>query len=302
MTSNGVQIANFDKCYIIWPKFFEETKTMPTLPVDIILVRHGQSEGNKASKASRRGDHSFFTLEFKKRHSRTFRLTDQGVRQAVAAGDWLKAKVQMPLDRFYVSDCIRAMETAAYMDLLGAEWRMDFQLRERDLALMDNCSEDEKKRLFELENSQYAIDPFLYRPAGGGESIAELCLRLKTDFVAHLGRECSDKRVVVACHGHVMRAFQLIFEKLGNDDFIRLDASDEPADKMRNGQIIWYTRRDPDTGKVDSPRLVAVRSVCPLVYPSNTCEDWGWRRIQRRRYTNEELLEEVRRYPRHING
>ena len=49
-----------------------------------------------------------------------------------------------------------------------------------------------------------------------------------------------------------------------------------------------------------SDKLIAVRSVCPLVCPTNTEEDWGWRPIQRRRYTNEDLLEEVSRYPRHI--
>jgi len=34
------------------------------LPIDIILVRHGQSEGNKANKASRKGDNHFLLLNF----------------------------------------------------------------------------------------------------------------------------------------------------------------------------------------------------------------------------------------------
>ena len=99
------------------------------LPIDIILVRHGQSEGNKANKASRHGDNSFFTPEFHNRHSRSFRLTDCGIDQAIAAGEWLKANVPMPLDRFYVSDYIRAKETASYLKLPDAKWRVEFQLR-----------------------------------------------------------------------------------------------------------------------------------------------------------------------------
>lgn len=271
------------------------------LPIDIILVRHGQSEGNKAHRASEEGDNRFFTPDFRDKHSRVFRLTDLGIRQAKAAGEWLKANVAMPLDRFYVSDYIRAKETAAYLDLPSAEWRVEYQLRERDMALMDNRPDDEKKRLFELEIRQYEIDPFLSHPAGGGESIPMLCLRLKADFIAHLARECDNKRVIVVCHGHVIRALQLEFESLGHDDFIRLDSSKEPADKLRNCQIIWYTRRDPETGKVEGDKLVAVRSVCPLLCPSDTVEDHGWRRIQRHRHTNQELLEEVNRYSRLVN-
>lgn len=266
------------------------------LPVDIILVRHGKSEGNKAGKASRKGDNSLFTPEFRNRHSRAFRLTNTGIEQAKSAGEWLRDNVQMPLDRFYVSDYIRAKETAFYLNLPQAEWRVDFQLRERDMALMDNCPEDEKERLFELERRQFEIDKFLSYPAGGGENIPTLCLRLKTDWVAHLARECPDKRVIAVCHGHVMRGLQMIFEDLGHDDFIRLDSSTEPADMMLNCQILWYTRRDPDNGKVESSKLVAVRSVCN----HGKKGDYGWRRIERKRYSNQELLNEVEKYRRHI--
>jgi len=205
------------------------------------------------------------------------------------------------LDRFYVSDYIRAKETAAYLALPDAEWRVEFYLRERDQALMDNCPDDEKKKLFTLEQKQYETDPFLSYPAGGGESIAMLCLRIKATLIPHWARECSGKSVIAVCHGHVMRAIQIEFESLGHDDFIRLDSSEDSADKLRNGQIVWYTRRDPETGVINE-KLVAVRSVCPLVCPSNTVEDWGWRRIVRPRFSNQELLEEVSQYPRHVNS
>ncbi len=204
-----------------------------SLPIDLIFVRHGQSEGNVANRASRRGDNSFFTPDFRERHSRTFRLTDKGIEQAEAAGRWLKANVPQPLDRFYVSDYIRAKETAAHLSLPGAQWRSEFHLRERDHALMDNCPDDEKKRLFRLEERQYELDKFLSYPAGGGESIAQLCQRLKATMLEHWARVCSDQRVVAVCHGHVMRAFQMELEHMGHDDFLRLDASDAREDKVR---------------------------------------------------------------------
>lgn len=266
------------------------------LPIDLILVRHGYSEGNAANKASRRGDNSFFTPAFREKHSRAFRLTDKGIRQAKAAGAWILANIPQPFDRFYVSDYVRAKETAAYLGIPNARWRQEFHLRERDKALMDNMPADEQKRFFSLEERQYKLDPFLSYPAGGGESIATHCLRLKAGILEHWSRKCFDKRVVCVCHGHVMRGLQLELEGLGHDDFIRLDASDDPRDKIRNCQILWYTRRDPDTNEMSNYH-VAVRSVCPW----DTAGDYGWRRILRQASTNEELLEEVRRYPRHVN-
>ncbi|MDP3953899.1 MAG: histidine phosphatase family protein [bacterium] len=267
------------------------------LPIDLVLVRHGQSEGNVAQKASGKGDNSFFSPGHRERHSRTFKLTEKGVRQAIQAGDWLTRNLPMPFDRFYVSDYLRAKETAGLLALPSAEWRIEYQLRERDKGLMDNCPDDEQERLFKLEMHQYELDPFLAYPAGGGESIAMLCLRLKADMLEHWCRECSDKRVICVSHGHVMRALQLELEHLGHDDFIRLDESEELSDKIRNCQILWYTRRDPDTGKVSTNHLVAVRSVCPW----DPNGDYGWRRLSRKKYSNQELLEEVARYPRHVN-
>lgn len=270
-----------------------------SLPINLIFVRHGQSEGNKANQASREGDNKFFTPEFRDKHSREFRLTDKGIRQAQAAGEWLRANVTIPFDRFYVSDYIRAKETAYYLQLPNASWRVEFHLRERDTALMDNCPDDVKSKLFTLEQRQHELDPFLSYPAGGGESIAVHCLRLKTSMITHWARECSEMSVITVCHGHVMRAIQLELEDLGHDDFIRLDSSENPEDKIMNCQIHWYSRRDPATQQL-FPYIVAVRSICPLNSDTGLAVDYGWRRITRNRYSNDDLLREVTKYPRQI--
>ena len=268
------------------------------LPVDLILVRHGQSEGNIAVKASLGGDNRFFTPGFTNRHSREFRLTDRGIEQALHAGAWLKQDGLRHFDRHYVSDFIRAKETAFHLEIPNALWRVEFQLRERDKALMDNLPPSENKDLFEREQRQYELDPFLSFPAGGGESIASLCLRLKADFLSHLARDCSDMCVIVVCHGHVMRALQLELLQMGHDDFLRLDASDDPKDKIRNCQVMHYTRRDPASGRISGSRLHSWRSVCPW----NVAEsDTGWNRVERKLWRNDELSADVEKYPRHAN-
>ncbi len=273
------------------------------LPIDLILVRHGESEGNIAVDASKQGDNSIFTDAFRNRHSRTFRLTNKGIQQAKSAGDWLRENIPFGFDRLYVSDYIRAKETAAYIQaqnpkMWNEKWREEFHLRERDRALIDNLPRSEERELFPREHAQYQFDPFLSVPAGGGESVASFALRLKAGVIEPLARQHSDHRVLVVSHGHVMRALELEIENLGHDDFIRLDSSKDPKDKIHNCQIIWYSRINRFNPSKIEDRVQTVRSVCPWKEDG----DYGTRVIERRLLSNEELFAEVNRYPRHVGG
>src|SRR3989338_3424748 len=120
------------------------------LPIDLLLVRHGQSEGNKARRCSEGGDHSAFTDEFRDRHSASFRLTELGRKQAEEAGAWLRKEFWpgYAFDRYVTSEYARAMETAALLNLPNAEWLCDFYLTERDWGEMDICPENEREEKF----------------------------------------------------------------------------------------------------------------------------------------------------------
>jgi len=59
------------------------------MPVDLVFVRHGRSEGNEAREQSKQGDNSHYTDEFRARRNREWRLTDLGIEQAKAAGHWI---------------------------------------------------------------------------------------------------------------------------------------------------------------------------------------------------------------------
>src|ERR1700677_3754081 len=147
------------------------------MPLDLILVRHGESEGNVARKFSNTGDNSIFTEEFCNRHNSRLRLTDRGKSQARAAGIWLQENIGTHFDRYLVSGFLRAMETAALLSLPDAEWYEDFYLRERDLGLFDIMPEEEKRTKYPEVFRQYQLDPFYWTPPKG-ESIAQLCLRI----------------------------------------------------------------------------------------------------------------------------
>ena len=61
------------------------------MPQDLILVRHGESEGNVALNAAKRGDTSHMTEAYRQRSAADYRLTDKGRRQAALAGQWVRS-------------------------------------------------------------------------------------------------------------------------------------------------------------------------------------------------------------------
>lgn len=265
-----------------------------TLPLDLVLVRHGQSEGNAAKRLSEAGDHSAYSEEFRKRHSGSYRLTDLGREQAARVGHWIESTLCSGpgFDRYYTSEYIRAKETAALLNLGGAEWLTDPYLTERDWGDIDIAPENERHERFGKALEMREIEPFFWRPPNG-ESFMTLCLRIDR-VLDTLHRECGDKRVIVVCHGEVMRAFQVRLERLSQQRFRELVLSDKPEDRIHNCEAIHYTRRDPSRDRKLQPYFGWVRKNRPAEK-----EPWfsPWYMIRRRCYTNDYLREEVEQYP-----
>src|SRR5689334_19352832 len=115
-----------------------------TMPIDLVLVRHGQSEQNLASRASKDNDHQYYTEEFRDRHVSLHRLTPEGRKQAVKAGKWLRDMYLGRFDARYVSTYTRAIETAMLLDLEGPDWYLDPLLREREWGILDGMSWEDR--------------------------------------------------------------------------------------------------------------------------------------------------------------
>lgn len=265
------------------------------MPNNLILVRHGQSEGNLANKRSRKGDHTAFTDAFRNRASSQWRLTDRGIQQAKAAGLWLRTNFQESFHRLYASEYIRAAETAYYLDLPDGDrnkWFLEILLRERDYGSMDVLSDDERQERFADELRRREMDPYVWAPPGG-ESIARTSERVDR-LSGTFHRECSGQNVGVVCHGEVMWAFRVRLERMPQRRYRELHLSKDPVDKIHNGQILHYTRIDPTTGQ-QMPYLSWFRSICPTDLSRSRN---AWEVIARPRYTNAELLDYVESIPR----
>lgn len=267
-----------------------------TMPLDLVLVRHGESEGNLANKRSRDGDHSAFTESFMNRHSSKFHLTNRGIVQARATGDWIKAHIGAQFDRYYVSEYTRAKETAGHMRLNPPNgWFAEFYLRERDWGSLDIMPENERSKRFAEFLERRDLAP-LYWPPPNGLSIAELCLYADR-VLQTLHRECAGKRVIIVCHGEVMWAFRLRIERMSERRYNELDASKHPFNHIHNCQLLHYTRCDPQTGAV-TPYVEWMRSVCPWDFAKSRN---SWERIVRPRYSDDDLLRDAELTPRILN-
>lgn len=75
-------------------------------------------------------------------------------------------------------------------------------LRERDRGVLANKPHQERVREHREEFVRKQRDAFYWQPSGG-ESIANLCLRVDR-VLENFGENCSGLRVIVVCHGGML--------------------------------------------------------------------------------------------------
>jgi hypothetical protein len=80
--------------------------------------------------------------------------------------------------------------------------------------------------------------------------------------------------------------------------YLEINTSSNPHDKMYNGHILHYTRRNPETGEIE-PIPKWVKSICPWDSSLSRNE---WQVIERPVFTTEQLWAEVLKIPQVINN
>jgi broad specificity phosphatase PhoE len=182
------------------------------LPLDLYLVRHGQSDGNFAYK------HKEYD-KIEDIPSTLYRLTLKGVQEAKTTGKWLVQNAKTP-DHFFCSDMVRAQETAANLGLPYARWEIDSRLREVDkLKRHEELVDSAELRLsFSFENTVANVRSFL----------------------SDLSKTGSKSAIVVSHHNTIL-AFKYVLEKCSPLSFV------EQKDRhcIKNAQVLWYTRVNP---------------------------------------------------------
>ena len=195
-------------------------------PERLWLVRHGQSQGNVAREAAdRAGSHEIDI------HVRDVDvpLSDLGIRQAEAAGRWFAALPagERP-ELVLASPYVRARQTAEIICKAGAlaggpaRAIIDERLREREFGVFDRLTTIGIRARFPEEAAhRRLLGKFYHRPPGG-ESWADVILRLRS-MLNTINLQYCDRRVLVVCHQVVVLCFRYILEGLDEQEILRID-------------------------------------------------------------------------------
>ena len=171
----------------------------------LVLVRHGQSEWNLKN---------LFT------GWRDVGLTDQGIAEAVAAGQKLKA-MGLDFDRAYTSALKRAQNT---LDLMlkeigqqGLETIRDEALNERDYGDLSGLNKDDARAKWGEEQVHIWRRSYDIAPPGG-ESLKDTAARVLPYYIQNILPDVlGGKRLLVAAHGNSLRALVMVLDRLSRD-------------------------------------------------------------------------------------
>ena len=233
-----------------------------TWPERLWLVRHGQSQGNVARDAANEAGHSVIALDLR---DVDVPLSDLGHRQAEAAGHWFAALPENERPEILLSSpYIRARQTAeAICNAAGLAGGakptiVDERLREREFGIFDGLTSRGIREQFPTEAAHRTkMGKFYHRPPGG-ESWADVILRLRS-VLNTINLLYADRRIVIVCHQVVVLCMRYILEEL---DEQRILAIDKEAEILNCGICAYdFERRDDE---LCVPKLVLWNHGAPL--------------------------------------
>lgn len=199
-------------------------------PQRLWLVRHGQSQGNVARDAADESGAHEIDIDIR---DVDVPLSGLGVDQAKAAGRWFAA---LPAGErpeiILASPYVRAKETASIICEQGAlsggpaRTIIDERLREREFGIFDRLTTAGIRHRFPEEAAhRRRLGKFYHRPPGG-ESWADVILRLRS-MLNTINLHYCDRRVVVVCHQVVVLCFRYILEELDEAEILNIDRQAE---------------------------------------------------------------------------
>lgn len=177
-------------------------------------MRHGQSEGNVAAEAAEAQNLEEIAVPAR---DADVPLSDLGRSQARALGRWLASlPPQERPEVVWTSPYRRARETAEIALAEGGatlDQRVDERLRDRDLGVTDLLTAAGIRARHPEEAQRRAwLGKFYYRPPGG-ESWADVALRVRSVLTELAGAE-RRSRVLVTAHDVVVLLFCYVAEGL----------------------------------------------------------------------------------------
>jgi broad specificity phosphatase PhoE len=199
---------------------------VPAWPASLWLVRHGESSGNVARDVAEAGGHELIDIATR---DMDVPLSELGAHQAGALGRMLRDLPDAERPTCVVaSPYVRAEQTARLALGDDADIVLDERLREREFGVLDRLTKAGiTRRHPEQAAARAFLGKFWHRPPGG-ESWADVALRLRS-FVDTIGREHGGERVLVVSHQVVILVFRYLLERLREHEVLTIDRAAEIA-------------------------------------------------------------------------
>jgi broad specificity phosphatase PhoE len=199
-------------------------------PEHLWLVRHGQSQGNVARDAADEAGSHEIDIEMR---DVDVPLSDLGREQAEAAGRYFAALPHGERPELILSSSyVRARQTAELICKAGAlaggpgRTIVDERLREREFGIFDRLTTlGIRERFPEEAAHRRRLGKFYHRPPGG-ESWADVILRLRS-MLNTINLHYCGRRVLVVCHQVVVLCFRYILEELDEEKILKIDKQAE---------------------------------------------------------------------------
>jgi 2,3-bisphosphoglycerate-dependent phosphoglycerate mutase len=205
---------------------------------ELFLVRHGQSLANVAFPAA--DAQELLEAEVSGRDAEV-PLTELGVRQAAALGEWLGELPENDRPQVAItSPYLRARETwRIAAEKSGVDLPVpttDDRLVDRLLGDLEMLTRAAVARRFPDEARRRAdAGEYRYAPPGG-ESFADIEVRLGS-FLDDLNRDHAGERVIVVAHDAVVLMMRAVIERLNWDQVL---AAERAAGNVRNASLTRF--------------------------------------------------------------
>ena len=232
-------------------------------PERLWIVRHGQSAGNVARDAADATGAPVIDLALR---DVDVPLSELGLCQADALGHWFAAlpEAERP-EVVLASPYVRARQTAQAICEAGGVARsarqpvVDERLREREFGIFDRLTAHGiRQKHPELAEHRALLGKFYYRPPGG-ESWADVILRLRSALHT-MSLHHADRRVLIVCHQVVVLCLRYILEELDEARILAIDK----AGAVTNCGLCEYDFA-PDAAGLCAPKLVRYNFAVPLM-------------------------------------
>jgi broad specificity phosphatase PhoE len=219
---------------------------MPTLsglpggPEELTVLRHAESRGNVADVDAR--SRGADRIDWGGRDA-DVRLSDRGTVQAdllaeriaaLPAGERPTHLVASPFRR--TVDTARPVAAA-----LGLEVALDERLREKDMGVFSGMTARGVQAADPAETERAQLVGKLYYQPPGGESMADVVLRVRS-VLTDLRHGFEGARVCIVTHEAVVMAFRYVLETMTEREFLDLDGSTRVA----NAGGCTYRRKGDD--------------------------------------------------------